>query len=130
MSLQVSAAQAVGEHLQSPDDLNKIGVLRKRLAKEKASIDAKLKSGVKDQLDATRDGLKKLFSTRANVQAVKDEMVGIERMGHESTTQIKTFDQINAVSFRMFILSFWTMWTCPGGLTGLSRITSQFEPPA
>ena len=102
MSLQVSAAQAVGEHLQSPDDLNKTALLRKRFAKEKASIDAKLKSGVKDQLDATRDGLKKLFSTRANVQAVKDEMVGIERMGRESTGQIKTFDQINAVCFQRF----------------------------
>jgi exocyst complex component 3 len=113
MSLQVSAAQAVGEHLQSPDDLNKIGLLRKRLAKEKASIDAKLKSGVKDQLDATRDGLKKLFSTRANVQAVKDEMVSIERMGRESTSQIKTFDQINAVSFyRRIIRGLWPVRRC------------------
>ena len=123
MSLQVSAAQAVGEHLQSPDDLNKIGLLRKRLAKEKASIDAKLKSGVKDQLDATRDGLKKLFSTRTNVQAVKDEMVGIERMGRESTSQIKTFDQINAVSFQGFISALQTVQGCPAGLSGLSRVS-------
>jgi exocyst complex component 3 len=119
MSLQVSAAQAVGEHLLSPDDLNKTALLRKRLAKEKASIDAKLKSGVKDQLDATRDGLKKLFSTRANVQAVKDEMVTIERMGRESTSQIKTFDQINAVRFSMiYACSLHALWRCASGMTG------------
>lgn len=70
----ISAAQAIGEYLQSPDDLLKIAAFRKKLEKEKASIDARLKSGVKEQLDATREGLRKLLSTRNNVQVIKDEM--------------------------------------------------------
>jgi exocyst complex component 3 len=60
LNTAMSAAQAVGEFLQSPDDLLKVGAFRKKLEKEKASIDTRLKSGVKDQLDATREGLRKL----------------------------------------------------------------------
>lgn len=89
-----SAAQAVGEYLKSPDDLLKIAAFRKKLAKEKASIDAKLKSGVKDQLQATREGLKKLFSTRNNVQAIKDEMAAVEALCRDPQNDIKEFDQI------------------------------------
>ena len=73
----VSAAQAIGEYLQSPDDLVKVSAFRKKLEKEKASIDTRLNNGVKDQLQATRLGLRKLLSTRQNVQAIKDEMMSI-----------------------------------------------------
>ncbi|KAG1800150.1 exocyst complex component Sec6-domain-containing protein [Suillus variegatus] len=62
---QVSAAQAIGEYLQSPDDLLKISAFRKKLEKEKASIE--------EQLDATREGLTKLLGTRNNVQVIKEE---------------------------------------------------------
>lgn len=98
MSTQtVSAAQAVGEMLQSPDDLAKIMTFRKKLEKEKASIDAKLKSGVKDQLDATREALKKLLNSRDNVRAIKEEMTTIDRMCGEQQFAVKTFDKINRV---------------------------------
>lgn len=94
----ISAAQAIGEYLQSPDDLLKISVFRKKLEKEKASIDARLKSGVKEQLDATRDGLKKLFGTRANVQVIKDEMETIDRQCSDPQNVVSSFDQISRVS--------------------------------
>lgn len=93
----VSAAQAIGEYLQSPDDLVKVSAYRKKLEKEKASIDARLKSGVKEQLQATREGLRKLLSTRANVQAIKDEMVVIDRECSDPQTRVATFDQISRV---------------------------------
>ncbi|KZT27901.1 exocyst complex component Sec6 [Neolentinus lepideus HHB14362 ss-1] len=94
----LSAAQAVGEYLQSPDDLLKLVAFRKKLEKEKASIDARLKSGVKEQLDATKDGLRKLFGTRNNVQAVKDEMVTVDRLCSDPKNVVPTFDQISRVS--------------------------------
>ncbi|KAI0796082.1 exocyst complex component sec6 [Abortiporus biennis] len=94
----VSAAQAIGEYLQSPDDLLKIAAFRKKLEKEKASIDARLKSGVKEQLDATREGLRKLFSTRTNVQALKDEMEIVDRECSDPRNVVATFDQISRVS--------------------------------
>jgi exocyst complex component 3 len=98
----VSAAQAVGEHLQSPDDLVKIAALRKKLEKEKASIDARLKSGAKEQLDATREGLKKLYNTRNNLQIVKDEMVTMDRECNDPMNVVATFDQISRVSNLFF----------------------------
>ncbi|GBE86273.1 exocyst complex component Sec6 [Sparassis crispa] len=94
----ISAAQAVGEYLQHPDDLVKIVAFRKKLEKEKASIDARLKSGVKEQLDATREGLRKLFSTRSNVQAIKDEMETVDRLCNDPQNVVPTFDQISRVS--------------------------------
>ena len=99
---QVSAAQAVGEYLQSPDDLAKIVAFKKKLEKEKASIDTRLKNGVKEQLIATREGLRKLLGTRDNVQAIKDEMVGIER-GNNVQINVQTFEQISRVSSVSFM---------------------------
>ena len=94
-----SAAQAIGEYLQSPDDLTKLAAFRKKLEKEKASIDTRLKSGVKEQLDATREGLKKLLGTRANVQAIKDEMSTVDGLCKNPANVISTFDQISRVRF-------------------------------
>ncbi|OBZ66726.1 Exocyst complex component sec6 [Grifola frondosa] len=94
----ISAAQAVGEYLQSPDDLAKLAAFRKKLEKEKASIDARLKNGVKEQLDATRDGLRKLFGTRSNVQTIKDEVETMDRLCSDPQNVVSTFDQISRVS--------------------------------
>ncbi|KAJ7583216.1 exocyst complex component sec6 [Mycena floridula] len=94
----VSAAQAIGEYLQSPDDLVKVSNYRKKLEKEKASIDARLKNGVKEQIQSTREGLRKLLSTRSHAQAIKDEMVAIERDCNDPQHAVKNFDQISRVS--------------------------------
>ncbi|KAF7965052.1 hypothetical protein HWV62_723, partial [Athelia sp. TMB] len=94
----ISAAQAIGEYLQSPDDLLKISTFRKKLEKEKASIDARLKSGVKEQLDATREGLRKLLRTRNNVQIIKDEMETVDTECGDPRNVVATFDQISRVS--------------------------------
>lgn len=96
-AVHFSAAQAVGEYLQSPDDLAKVSSFRKKLEKEKASVDARLKNGVKEQLQATREGLRKLLSTRENLQAMRDEMVIIERMCADPQNVVPTFDQISRV---------------------------------
>ena len=93
----ISAAQAVGEYLQSPDDLAKVAAFRKKLEKEKASIDVRLKNGVKEQMDATREGLRKLFSTRSNIQAIKDEMESVDRMCSDEKIIVSTFDQISKI---------------------------------
>lgn len=99
MSIQVpSAAQAIGEYLQSPDDLMKVAAFRKKLEKEKSSIDSRLKTGVKEQLEATRDGLRKLLGTRTNVQAIKDEMATVDGLCQNPQNTITTFDQIARVS--------------------------------
>lgn len=117
----ISAAQAIGEYLQSPDDLLKIAAFRKKLEKEKASIDARLKSGVKEQLDATREGLRKLLSTRNNVQAIKDEMVTVDRECSDPANVVSTFDQISRVSI------YTTYRNCYCNIFQVSMVHRNFE---
>lgn len=93
----VSAAQAIGEYLQSPDDLAKVASFRKKLEKEKASIDSRLKNGVKEQLTATREGLRKLINTRGNVQSIKEEMIQMDKECSDPHNKVLTFDQISRV---------------------------------
>lgn len=118
----VSAAQAVGEYLQSPDDLMKTIAFRKKLEKEKASIDSKLRSGVREQLDATREGLRKLLGTRENVNALREEIRGIEILFKDDKNEVKTFDQISRVSEVCSLTA-----NCDGSLRQLST-PSQRSP--
>ena len=83
---------AEGQKLQSESS-----AFRKKLEKEKASIDVKLRNGVKDQLDATREGLKKLLNTRNNVQVLKDEMQAVDRACSDPQYRVKTFEAITRV---------------------------------
>ena len=85
---------------------------RKKLEKEKASIDARLRSGVKEQLYATRDGLRKLFGTRNNVQSIKDEMETVDKMCSDPTHVVSTFDQISRVRFYVRLKRSNALSTC------------------
>lgn len=91
-----SASAAVGEVLRQPDDLLKLSAYRAKLLKEKATLDAKLASGVKAQLDATRDALLKLQNARATVGMIREEMMLVEKLkgGEESG---EAFDKITRV---------------------------------
>lgn len=70
----------VADQLKSPDDLAKIAALRKKLQKEQASLSAKLKTGAKDQLEATRDGLLKLQATRKDVAGIREAFADVESL--------------------------------------------------
>ena len=118
----VSAAQAIGEYLQSPDDLVKVSAYRKKLEKEKASIDSRLKNGVKEQLQATRLGLKKFLSTRENIQAIKDEMMTIEKDCENPAIRVATFDQISRVRVLSFESSHANLQFFQIGVHGASEL--------
>lgn len=87
-------------HLQSPDDLTKLPALRKKLLKEQASLDAKLKAGAKEQLEATRDGLLKLQATRRDVAGVREAFADVEKTCGEDGRGREggTFRRISEVS--------------------------------
>jgi exocyst complex component 3 len=95
MSTQ-SASAAISEVLRQPDDLLKLAAYRKKLLKEKAALDAKLASGVKAQLDATRDALLKLQASRAAVGMIREEMMVIEQLKGEGG-EGEAFDRITRV---------------------------------
>ncbi|CAG8806156.1 12863_t:CDS:1, partial [Gigaspora rosea] len=90
-----AAVLRIAELLRSPDDLVKTSLLRKRLAIEKATIDAQLKSGVKAQLDNTQEGIDKLTSSRKQMFIIKDNMQAIDRLCSEAQDMIQHFPRIN-----------------------------------
>ena len=99
-----SASQAISELLRQPDDLLKLSAHRKKLVKEKAALDAKLASGVKAQLDATRDALLKLQASRAAVGLIREEMMALENIKEDGEGKRdgrgreEAFDMITRVS--------------------------------
>ena len=100
MASSSSASAAVAEVLRQPDDLVKLAAFRKKLLKEKATLDAKLASGVKSQLEATRDALLKLQASRAAVSLIREEMMAVEKLkGDEEAGE--AFDKITRVRVAM-----------------------------
>ena len=93
-----SASSAVGEVLRQPDDLLKLAAYRKKLLKEKSALDAKLSSGVKAQLEATRDALLKLQASRAAVAMIREEMMAVEKLKGGDAVAGDAFDKITRVS--------------------------------
>jgi exocyst complex component 3 len=102
-AVTASSASMVADYLKSPDDLSKIPALRKKLLKEQASLSAKLKSGAKDQLEATRDGLLKLQATRKDVATIRESFGEVDSLCGDKGADlgrgtIKSFRVISEVS--------------------------------
>lgn len=98
MDKDITAARAVAELFKSPDDLNKLSQIRKRLQREQAGIDAKLKQGAKEQLDATREAMSKLRETKNQIEAIKEDMVAIEKACEDPRIRVEGFGKIASVS--------------------------------
>lgn len=93
------AVAKLAELLKHPDDLNsKVGPLARKLAKEKASIDAQLNTGVQTQLDNVQEGLQTLASSRQNSDKIKANMQLIDRLCYEAQSKVKDFPRINKVN--------------------------------
>ncbi|KAI8138276.1 exocyst complex component Sec6-domain-containing protein [Fennellomyces sp. T-0311] len=94
-----AAVAKLAELLKHPDDLNtKVGPLARKLAKEKASIDAQLNTGVQTQLDNVQEGLETLSSSRENSNKIKDNMQLIDRLCYDAQSMIKDFPRIKKIS--------------------------------
>lgn len=76
-----STILSLPDHLRSSEDLNKLSHLRARLLAEKQKIDAELNDGVVNQLEETREGLRKLGEVRSEIARLREEMKGIETVG-------------------------------------------------
>ncbi|KAH9821815.1 exocyst complex component Sec6-domain-containing protein [Melampsora americana] len=98
MEKDITAARAVAEFFKSPDDLVKLSQTRKKLQREQASIDAKLKEGAKAQLDATRDALVRLRETKNEIGTIKEDMIAIEKACEDPRVWVEGFGKIASVS--------------------------------
>ncbi|KAI8073404.1 exocyst complex component Sec6-domain-containing protein [Gilbertella persicaria] len=93
------AINKLAELLKHPDDLNtKLAPLTRKLAKEKASIDAQLNTGVQSQLDHVQEGLETLTISSRNINRVKDNMRNIDKLCYDAQSMIKDFPRINMIS--------------------------------
>lgn len=108
-----TAILKLSELLKHPDDLNtKVGPLTRKLAKEKASIDAQLNTGVQSQLDHVQQGLETLTISSRNIDRVKANMRNIDKLCYDAQSMIKDFPRINmvktkcSVQYDLFFLHF------------------------
>ena len=113
----------VGEFLQSPDDLSKLSALRQRLVNEKASLDVRLQNGIKEQLDVTRDGLRKLFSTQMILQGIWDAVDRANDIDEETESARSEFEQISRVRHDLKCHSLVGAFAyCITGVEGTSQL--------
>ncbi|XP_065178512.1 exocyst complex component 3-like [Sycon ciliatum] len=73
-----NAARRVAHLLQRPEHLEKVDQLRRKFTRQKAAVDARLKTAVQTQLDDVKTGLNKLKSALEEVQEIKGSMSDID----------------------------------------------------
>lgn len=94
------AVAKLTELLKHPDDLNgKVTALRRKFAKEKASIDAQLNSGAQTQLDNVQEGLETLLTSQKQCEMINDNMKKIDKLCYGAREMIHDFPRINKVSY-------------------------------
>ncbi|KAG2179498.1 hypothetical protein INT44_006344 [Umbelopsis vinacea] len=93
------AVGKLAELLKHPDDLNgKVTALRRKFAKEKASIDAQLNSGAQSQLDNVQEGLKTLLNSQQQCEMINVNMQKIDKLCYGARGMIQDFPRINKIS--------------------------------
>ncbi|KAH7321235.1 exocyst complex component Sec6-domain-containing protein [Stachybotrys elegans] len=88
----------LSELLRHPEDLDKITALKLEFSRKKGAVDAQLRSGLREQLETTQSGMNGLSDGQKTVQAIKEEMMKIDKLCSESQNMIKDFASINLVS--------------------------------
>lgn len=86
------------ELLRHPDDLEKILALKAEFSRKKATVDSQLRAGLREQLETTQAGMNGLADGQKTLQAIKEEMMNIDKLCSESQVMIKDFNNINLVS--------------------------------
>jgi exocyst complex component 3 len=87
--------QRLSDVLRTPEDLEKIGVLRAELARKKADVDARLREGLKEHLETTQIGMSTLGEGQKLVGQIKEEMKSIHDLCEQSQAIRNNFPQID-----------------------------------
>src|SRR3569833_1323279 len=91
-------AVKLSELLRHPDDMEKLAGLKAEFTRKKTAVDSQLRSGLRDQLETTQNGMTGLTDGQKAVQQIKDEMIKIDKLCSESQNMIRDFTTINMVS--------------------------------
>ncbi|EGF77802.1 hypothetical protein BATDEDRAFT_13787 [Batrachochytrium dendrobatidis JAM81] len=94
-----SAVLRLVDMLRHPDDLtNKLSLARKKVAMERASVEAQLKTVMEGQLDGTQKGIDALQTCRVETAAMKESLARMDALCGGPTNNIKNYSHIKRIS--------------------------------
>jgi hypothetical protein len=93
-----AAVLRVTDLLRHPDDLtNKLPTLRRKIAMERASVEAQLKTVMESQLDSTQRGIDALEICKREAHTIKDALITMDGICGDSENSIKNYGFIQKV---------------------------------
>lgn len=81
--------------LRTPEDLEKIISLKAEINRKKSDVDARLREGLRENLDSTQNGMSTLFEGQKLVGQIKEEMKSIHDLCEQAQAIRKNFPQLD-----------------------------------
>ncbi|XP_048590659.1 exocyst complex component 3 [Nematostella vectensis] len=100
-----NAAKLVATMLQNPDSLDKVEQWRRRVMRNKASVEARLKTAVQSQLEGVRTGLGQLQGALQDIKQIKQSMEEVDGNLKGVSKLAEDLEQVKQVQYRHSQLS-------------------------